>query len=151
MRRAITALASVFFFVTSAAVGSELGTREEAVAMVRRVQEMFKREGPSSTFAAVSDKSVSEFHDRDLYPFIYDLTGVCVAHGARPVLIGKNLVSLKDPSGKYLIQEMIIIATEKGNGWIKYKWPHPMTNMIEDKISYVERMGDYFVGVGVRP
>ena len=151
MRCIILALASVFVFATSAAAGSEFGTREEAVAMVKRVQQMFKREGPSATFAAVSDKSVSEFHDRDLYPFIYDLNGVCVAHGARSVLIGKNLLSLKDPGGKYLIQEMVVIATEKGNGWIEYKWPHPITNRIEDKISYVERMGDYFVGVGVRP
>ena len=43
-----------------------------------------------ATFRAVTDKSTPEFHDRDLYPFIYDLRGVNVAHGARPALIGKN-------------------------------------------------------------
>src|SRR5581483_6005063 len=108
-------------------------------------------DGPEATFAAVSDKSVAEFHDRDLYPFIYDLDGVNVAHGARPALIGKNLISLKDQDGKYLIREMVELAKGKGSGWINYKWPHPITNKIEDKTSYIERMGDYFVGVGVRP
>jgi cytochrome c len=133
------------------AIASEYGTREEAVAMVKRVQEKFAKDGAETTFATVSDPSVKEFHDRDLYPFIYNLDGVCVAHGARPVLIGKDLISLKDQQGKYLIQEMIAIAKEKGSGWVSYKWPHPITNKIEDKVSYIGRMDDYFVGVGVRP
>ncbi len=102
-----------------------------------------------STFKAVSDKSVANFHDRDLYPFIYDLRGNCVAHGARPALIGKNLLDLKDQDGKYLIREMIGIANGSGSGWVNYKWPNPINNKIEDKTSYIEKMGDYFVGVGV--
>jgi signal transduction histidine kinase len=45
---------------------------------------------------------------------------------------------------------MISIASGPGAGWIDYKWPHPLNNKIEDKTSYVEKMGaDYFVGVGV--
>jgi cytochrome c len=125
------------------------GTHEEAVAMVRRVQAKFEREGPQATFKAVTDKSVREFHDRDLYAFIYNLDGLNVAHGARPALVGKNLISLKDQGGKYLIREMIEIATGEGSGWIDYKWPHPLTNRIEDKSSYIEKMGNYVVGVGV--
>jgi cytochrome c len=78
------------------------------------------------------------------------MNGNCVAHGARPALIGKNLIDLKDQDGKYLIREMISIASGPGSGWIDYKWPHPVNNKIEDKTSYVEKMGaDYFVGVGV--
>lgn len=153
MRVFFILLAGLFCFAVTAAKAdeSESGTREEAIAMVKRVQDKFRSDGPQATFAAVSDKSVKEFHDRDLYPFIYDLNGVNVAHGARPALIGKNLISLKDQDGKYLIREMIDLAESKGNGWINYKWPHPITNRIEDKISYIERMGEYFVGVGVRP
>src|SRR5262249_13691627 len=49
------------------------------VAMVKRVAEMFTKQGAEPTFKAVSDKSVPNFHDRDLYPFIYDLKGNCVA------------------------------------------------------------------------
>jgi signal transduction histidine kinase len=30
-----------------------------------------------------------------------------------------------------------------------YKWPNPQTNKIKNKSSYVEKMGDYVVGVGV--
>ena len=99
--------------------------------------------------AATLEKTTKAFHDRDLYPFIYDMSGRCVAHGARPALIGKNLIDLKDQDGKYLIRELIEIAKGPGSGWVDYKWPNPLTNKIEDKSSYVEKMGDYFVGVGV--
>ena len=141
--------AALILFFAPAAVAAEFGTKEEAVAMVKRVQEKFKKDGAEATFKAVSDKSTPEFHDRDLYPFIYDMKGLNVAHGARPALIGKNLIDLKDQDGKYLIREMVTIANGPGSGWIDYKWPNPINNKIEDKSSYVEKMGGYFVGVGI--
>jgi len=131
------------------ASAAEFGTREEAVAMVKRVQAKFKAEGADATFKSVSDRTDPDFHDRDLYPFVYDMAGVNVAHGARPALIGKNLITLKDQDGKYLIRDMRDLVAAKGSGWYDYKWPNPITNKIEDKTSYIERMGDYWVGVGV--
>ena len=145
----VAAAFAISFAVPAHARAEAVGTREEAVAMVKRVQQKFQVEGAEATFKAVSDATVAEFHDRDLYPFIYNLEGVSVAHGARPALIGKSLISMKDQDGKYLIQEMIGIAQGSGSGWIDYKWPNPITSRIEDKTSYVERMGDYFVGVGI--
>lgn len=150
MVRVFAAFATIALLVQiSFASASEYGSREEAVAMVKRVADMFAKGDADSTFKAVSDKSVASFHDRDLYPFIYDLSGRCVAHGARPALIGKNLLDLKDQDGKYLIREMVGIARGPGSGWVNYKWPNPINNKIEDKTSYIEKMGDYFVGVGV--
>lgn len=149
MFRSLSIVLSVIVAFANFAHASEFGTREEAVAMVKRVQDKFQNDGPEATFKAVTDQSTKEFHDRDLYPFIYDLTGLNVAHGARPALVGKNLISLKDQDGKHLIRDMITIATTSGSGWVDYKWPNPITNKIEDKSSYVEKLGDYFVGVGV--
>jgi cytochrome c len=75
---------------------------------------------------------------------------VCVAHGARPALIGKNLIDIKDQDGTLLIREMVEITKGGGAGWVNYKWPNPLTNIIEDKSAYVEKLGEgYFVGVGV--
>jgi uncharacterized protein len=126
----------------------ELGTREEAKGMVKRVQEKFQRDGAEATFRAITGKSRA-FHDRDLYPFVYDLNGVNVAHGAKPELVGKNLIDFKDQNGKFLIREMIERVNDSGSGWVNYRWASPTTNMIEDKSAYVEKMGQYFVGVGV--
>jgi len=149
LRILVASAMTVFLTFASAASADETGTKAEAVAMVKRVQSMFSQDGAEATFKAVSDKSVAAFHDRDLYPFIYDLGGTCVAHGARPALIGKNLLDLKDQDGKYLIREMADMAKDPGSGWVDYKWPNPLTNKIEDKTSYIEKMGSYFVGVGV--
>lgn len=150
MVRALAAIATVAFLALGCSASADQnGTKDEAVAMVKRVEAMFAKDGADATFKAVTDKSTAEFHDRDLYPFIYDLTGTCVAHGARPALIGKNLLDLKDQDGKYLIRAMLDIANGSGSGWVDYKWPNPLTNKIEDKTSYIEKMGNYFVGVGV--
>jgi signal transduction histidine kinase len=153
MVRYLVALSIATLTMFTPATAAEFGTKEEAIAMVKRVQEQFKKDGPEATFKAVSDKSTKEYHDRDLYPFIYfrdgDKKGICVAHGARPALIGKKLIDLKDQDGKYLIRELADASNGPGSGWVDYKWPNPINNKIEDKTSYVEKMGDYFVGVGI--
>jgi len=33
--------------------------------------------------------------------------------------------------------------------WVDYRWLNPVTKTIEDKSAWIERMGEYFVGVGV--
>jgi cytochrome c len=150
MRIVASVLLLALSIIPLCAATSEYGSKDEAVAMVKRVQDMFKKDGAEATFKAVSDPSNKEFHDRDLYVYIYNVAGLCVAHGARPALIGKNLIDIKDQDGNYLIRAHIEIAKGPGAGWVSYKWPNPLTNKIEDKTSYVEKMGDdYFVGVGV--
>jgi cytochrome c len=132
-----------------AASATETRVPAEAVAMVKRVLEKFQTDGPEATFKAVTDKSSPEFHDGDLYPFVFDLNGVIVATGARANMVGMSLFSLKDQDGRYLVREMIAVAQGPGSGWLEYKWPNPQTNKIEAKRSYIERMGDYVVGVGI--
>lgn len=125
------------------------GTRAEAVAMVSRVELSFKKYGVVKTFKAIDDLSNKTFHEGDLYPFVYTLKGICTAHGAVPALVGKNLISLKDPDGKYVIKDSIRTALH-GGGWYNYKWPNPKTHMIDNKASFIKKLGTlYFVGVGV--
>jgi signal transduction histidine kinase len=56
---------------------------------------------------------------------------------------------LKDVEGKPLIRQMVDIAKTKGNGWVEYKWPNPVTKSVEAKSSYVERVEDVLVGAGI--
>jgi TRAP-type uncharacterized transport system substrate-binding protein len=151
MRLAVVALSIVLIFATSAIPlrAAEFGTREEALAMLKRVQEKFKKDGPEATFRAINDK-VPGFADRDLYPFVTELTGLCVANGVTPAVRGNNLLDLKDQDGKFMIQEFVKIAsTPPGRGRSDYRWLNAVTKTIEDKSAYIERMGNYFVGVGV--
>jgi|SRR5450759_955144 cytochrome c len=71
MVRALAAVTIVAFMLFApSASAAEFGTKDEAVAMVKRVQAKFKKDGADVTFKAVSDQSTKDFHDRDLYPFI---------------------------------------------------------------------------------
>jgi cytochrome c len=148
MRYAFAAFAVILFSITFAAADPAAGSREEAIAMVRRVQEKFAKAGPGITFEAITQSD--EFRDRDLYPFVYDVDGWNVAHGANPQMVGKLWISTKDQDGNYLIKEMVAITRDPGRGWVDYKWPNPLTHKIQDKSAYVEKLGErYFVGVGV--
>src|SRR5262249_54218483 len=107
MRRAAIALCIFILALTASSVGlaGEYGSREEAIAMVRLVQEKFRKEGAEATFRAITNKA-KIFHDRDLYPFVYDLNGGVVAHGSKADLVGKNLIDFRDQDGKFVIRKM---------------------------------------------
>jgi cytochrome c len=150
MIRTIFALviAALNFATFTPALAAEFGTREEAIAMVKRVQQKFRRDGAEATFKSVTGQA-RIFHDRHLYPFVYDMNGVVVAHGAKADLVGKNLIDFKDQDGRFVIQQMIAVVKNPGSGWIDLRWTGPTTKEVEAKSSYVERMGQYWAGVGV--
>src|ERR1700730_8899844 len=132
-----------------ARAASEFGTRDEAVAMVHRVQEMFKKLGPEATFQAVKRKAPGTI-DRDLYAYILDLNGVVMANGAIPTMTtGTNLINARDQNGKYFMREQMEVCKGPQRGWVDFRFLSPLTQTIDDKSSYLERMGDYCVGVGI--
>jgi cytochrome c len=143
--RAVIALIAVLSAFVLPATATELGTKEEAIAMVKRIQEKFKKDGAEQAIKAVS---TSEFQIDNLDPFISDLNGLLVA-GKQRSLIGKTVIDIKDPDGKYPIQMMIDIAKGPGSGSVNYKWLNPRTTKIQQKTTYIEKMGDYFVGAGI--
>ena len=116
--------------------------------MVKRVQEKFKKDGPDATFRAIN---AGAFNDRDLYPWVHTIDGTLhVANGAFPGIRGKNLHDMKDQDGKFTTQDFMRIATTPPyHGWSDFRWKNPQTGSIDDKSAWVERMGEYFVGVGI--
>jgi uncharacterized protein len=154
MRFAAAVLSTVVFGVSFVATSvlpgraAEFGTRDEAVAMVRRVQEKFKKEGVDATVRAINNGA---FNDRDLYPWLGKLDGTLnLANGVSPVLRGKNLHDMKDQDGKFTTLDFVRIAnTPPYRGWSDFRWLNPKTNTVEDKSAWIERMGNYFVGVGI--
>jgi len=147
---AIVVMGTSLFATSVPLRAAEFGTRAEAIAMVQRVQEKFKKDGPQATFKAINDMA-PEFKDRDLFPFVQKLDGTqVVAIGPLPAIRGKNMYDLKDQDGKFQTQEQVRIAnTPPYRGWSDYRFLNPKTNMVEEKSAWIERMGDYYVGVGI--
>jgi len=140
--------AAISLALCGVSVAAEKGSKEEAIAMVKKAVAMVKSDGKEKTFAAISDQNNSTFHDRDLYIYVYDFNGVALAHGNNPKMVGKSLIGLKDNEGKLIIKEMIEVAKTKGSGTVDFKWPNPVTKTVESKAGYVERVDDFLIGSG---
>lgn len=137
------------FTQAPALAAGERGTTDEAIALVKKGMAYIKANGAESAYAAFSDPK-GAFVDRDLYLFVFDMSGKTLAHGANPKLLGKNLIDMKDIDGKPLIKDFLELANAKGKGWVDYKWPHPVTKEYLPKSSYIEKIDkDTIIGCGV--
>jgi signal transduction histidine kinase len=124
------------------------GTAQEAEALVKKAISYIKAQGQEKAFAEISN-SKGSFVDRDLYIFVYDMNGKCIAHGANQKMIGKDLREMKDTDGKSYVKERIEIAKSKGKGWQDYKFTNPLSKKIEAKTAYIEKLDDMIVGCGI--
>lgn len=138
-------LASLAF--SAVALAGDKGTADEAMAMVKKGVAFVKTNGKEKAFAEFSNPK-GQFVDRDLYVMVYDMEGNNKAHGSNPKLIGKNLLEIKDADGKFIVKGLIEMAN-KGKGWFDYKWPNSITKAVEAKSTYVEKVDDVLIGVGI--
>lgn len=136
--------------VTSMAYAQERGTPNEAKALLDQALAHVKAVGPEAAFTDFTEKG-GKWQNKDLYVFVIKLDGITVAHGANKGLLGKSLLELKDPDGKFFIKEMIELAKGKGAGSVDYSFTDPQTKKMSPKTSYVARVPGYdgVIGVGV--
>lgn len=152
-----TALAATLFIaaqglaLAAPPVQPEHGSEAEAQEMVKKAVALIKSAGTESAYQTFTEHPGATFKDRDLYIFVYDFDGNCLAQGANPKMVGKNLLELKDVDGKPLIKDQIAMVKARGGGWYgPYKFNNPVTNKIELKKSYCLRgAGDSYVCAGV--
>jgi signal transduction histidine kinase len=130
------------------ALAAEVGTKDEATAMVKKAVGFLKTNGADKAYAEISNPK-GQFVDRDLYVVVYDMTGKCLAHGANPKMIGRDLIDNKDVDGKEFVKERVEMMKKQASGWQEYKFRNPTTNQIEPKAMYIERLNDVIVGCGV--
>lgn len=148
MIKVLLSCLAVFFVFNGSAFAGEKGTAPEAEAMVKKAVAYIKTHGAEKAYEEFTNGK--SFKDRDLYIIVYDLNGKNLAQGANPKLVGKDLIGLKDPDGKPLIQMFVDLAKSKGKGWVEgYKFLNPVTQKIEGKAMYLERHGDTLVGCGI--
>ena len=151
MKKLIAMIIGVSFLVLMAGsitFAAEFGTAPEAEAMVKKAVQLIKTEGKEKAFAEFNNPK-GKFVDRDLYVTVYDLNGKCLAHGANPKMIGKDLIDLKDPDGKPFVKERIETAKTKDKFWLDYKFTNPISKKVEPKSMYSEKVGDIIVNCGI--
>jgi signal transduction histidine kinase len=126
-------------------------TEADAKEMVMKAVALIKSAGPEAAYKTFTEHPDGAFKDRDLYIFVYDFNGDCLAQGANAKMVGKNFYELKDVDGKELLKDEVAMVKTKGSGWYgPYKFNNPVSNKIETKKAFCTRgAGDTIVCAGV--
>lgn len=140
-KRSLTVLFCLFFataFALPAAAAPP--TKDEVVKFVEEGVRFAKEKGKEAFFKELMNKS-GRFQRGELYFYAYDFNGVVLAHGAKPNLVGNNLINLTDKNGLKVIQKLRDTAA-KGGGWVEYFWQNPVSGKVERKLGYVVKLDD---------
>jgi cytochrome c len=130
------------------ATAAEFGTKDEAVALVKKAVVFIKEQGPSNAYPEITNRA-GKFVDRDLYVVVYGLDGKVLAHGGNQKLVGKDMIDTQDVDGKYFVKERVELANKKPDFWQDYKFVNPTTKKVEPKEMYCERLDQTAVCAGV--
>jgi hypothetical protein len=137
--RAVALLTSVSVFSLG---DREHGNRDEAVAMVQEGCAFVRTHGRQAFMDEVNKLDTGRFIHRDLYLMALSVNDcIFVAHGNNPGRLGTG-PNVKDVDGKFFPREVVRVAREHGEGWVDYKWVHPVTEQVFTKSGYVRREGD---------
>ena len=141
---------TIGLFTPLAQAAGEHGTEAEAQDMVKKAVALVKSAGAEKAYKVFSDHPDGAFKEKDLYVFVYDFDGNCLAQGANAKMVGKNLITMKDVDGNAFIKGMIDMVKISAKGWYgPYKFNNPATQTYELKRSYCERgAGESMICVG---
>ena len=147
MNKLFAALIALATGISTAFAAADRGTPEEAEALVKKAIVHYKKVGKDKALADLMRKD-SGYIDRDLYVTVYTPEGVALAH-INPKFVGKNMLDLRDESGKYHIKERIELAQKQGKGWQDLAGRfNPQTKKVEDKRTYFERYDNLVFAAG---
>ncbi len=123
------------------------GTAEEALHLVERAVGFRQQVGREAFVRELTEPSRG-FHDRDMYIFALDASGVYRAFGGKPEKVGSRVQDIAGIDGNALLSS-IIEQAEHGPGWVEYDIVNPVTGAVQAKMSYVVKVDDLYVGCGV--
>jgi signal transduction histidine kinase len=131
---------------TSAFSQVQLGTAAEARAMLEKAIAAVKADkaGAMEKF----NRSDAGFKDRDLYPFCFNISDGKFVAGQVSSLIGTDVRTLKDKTGKNFGEEIYKAAQEGKITEVSYMFPRPGETDLAQKVSFVTKVSDLGCGVG---
>ncbi len=127
---------------------------EQAIDLARKGAALINAVGVDEARKILHDpKGGYLSENKEFYVLVMNFAGEWVIYPPFPSTEGKSALNVKDVDGKLLVQDMIAMARDNGEGWVKYRWVHPPTGKIRPKETYVVRVGDkeLFSAVGIYP
>ncbi len=95
--------------------------------------------------------SIQYGEDNNQYVFLHDFSGVELANGVYPEMVGINHYELEDINGAKVYQEQIKLCIENGGGYLEHYWPNKDEQGYYRKLTYVEPLPqwEWVIGTGV--
>ncbi len=142
-------LALCFLFTPVAQAAEQRGSKEQAIALVKKAKAHLNKHGKEKSIPVFSD-TAGPFRDRDLFLVMMDLHGKVLSHAAMNKMIGTDISPMKDANGVLMVQDMLDKAKTRDKGWsVEYLFFNPGNNRIEPKITYFEKVGDVILFCGI--
>jgi signal transduction histidine kinase len=148
VKRLLAFLAAMMFaaLTVQAQDKSQYASTAEAEGLVKKAVAYYQKNGKDKALAEFG-KNPGPFVDRDLYVTVYDMKGNCLSH-INPKMVGKNMMDLRDPTGKYHIKERMEQAAVKDNGWQDFQFFNPSSKKVEPKRMYWEKRDNMVFAAG---
>ncbi len=147
MNKILAVCASVFLLVVSfsAQAADKKATAEN---LVKSAIAHYDKVGKDQAFKDFAVKG-GDFNHGEFYVFIQSAeSDEMVFHGANAKLVGRNLMGLKDPTGKQFVKEYADNTKKNGSAWTSYQWVHPETKKLAPKQSYTQQHDGLIFGTG---
>lgn len=117
-------------------------------AYVKRGINYLKEHGADTAFRDFSSYA-GNFIQGPLRLFVYNLEGTILADAENPTFLGQNLINIRDAEGKFVVREILKVATTQKSGWITFFDKRAYKTIY---VEYVEVPdGKYIVGAGYWP
>jgi methyl-accepting chemotaxis protein len=122
-----------------------MAERDQAVSLVKRAIVHLRRSRDRSKVFEDFARPNGDYRVGDLYVYVVDTAGNMLLH---PTL-RDNVLDVADADGKFFFRPVVEIAGKRGKGWEDYKWLNPVSNRIEPKSTYFERVDDLILCCGI--
>lgn len=135
-------------YVLGVGYSAPRASADDARAMLDRAVALAGADGTAKAAAVFNDRG-GEFVKDDLYVFMINLdSGRFEAMGMNPALSDTDALGLHDAAGHALVAEMVDKLKSSDQASVDYVWRNPVTNAVENKRSYVRKVGGSLIGVG---
>ncbi len=122
--------------------GTATGSTHDAAALVKRGIAFIRHHGTERGYAEISARE-GPLTEPGLYLVVYSLGGRCLAHGANPQQVGRDLLATTDVHGRLVVAERLALARQQPAGfWQEQRLANPITRSVEARLIYCERLDD---------
>jgi cytochrome c len=123
--------------------------RDDAVALVKHGVARIQAAGAERAYAEITGGNLAQ--RGELHLVVYSFDGDCLAHGANPAQVGRNLLEQTDIEGRFLVKERVLMAQAMPHGfWHEHKQANLLSKRIEPRLMYCEKVADTAVCAGTR-